>query len=52
MVKYFIKNITKINIKKNHIKVIILSRNPTAGAFIGEPHALAYTSRTAYVSYA
>ena len=29
-----------------------LSRNPTAGASIGEPHALAYTSRTAYVSYA
>ena len=29
-----------------------LSRNPTAGASIGEPHALAYTSRTPYVSYA
>ena len=27
-------------------------RNPTVGASIGEPHALAYTSRTAYVSYA
>jgi len=29
-----------------------LSRNPTAGASIGEPRAFAYTSRTAYVSYA
>ncbi len=29
-----------------------MSRNPTAGASIGEPRALAYTSRTAYVSYA
>jgi hypothetical protein len=28
-----------------------LSRSPTAGASIGEPRALAYTSRTAYVSY-
>src|SRR5271169_7040600 len=27
-------------------------RNPTVGASIGEPRALAYTSRTAYVSYA
>jgi len=27
-------------------------QNPTAGASIGEPRALAYTSRTAYVSYA
>jgi hypothetical protein len=26
--------------------------NPTIGASIGEPYALAYTSRTAYVSYA
>ena len=29
-----------------------MSRNPTTGAFIGEPRALAYTSRTAYISYA
>ena len=29
-----------------------VSRNPTAGASIGEPRALVYTSRTAYVSYA
>ena len=29
-----------------------MSRNPTVGASIGEPRALAYTSRTAYVSYA
>ena len=29
-----------------------MSRNPTAGASIGEPRALAYTSHTAYVSYA
>jgi len=29
-----------------------LLRNPTAGASIGEPRALAYTSRIAYVSYA
>ena len=29
-----------------------LSRNPTAGASIGEPRALTYTLRTAYVSYA
>ena len=29
-----------------------MSRNPTAGASIGEPRALAYTSRTACVSYA
>jgi hypothetical protein len=28
-----------------------VSRNPTAGASIGEPRALAYTSCTAYVSY-
>ena len=28
-----------------------VSQNPTAGASIGEPRALAYTSRTAYVSY-
>ena len=27
------------------------SQNPTAGASIGEPCALIYTSRTAYVSY-
>ena len=27
-------------------------RNPTAGASIGKPRALAYTSRIAYVSYA
>jgi hypothetical protein len=27
-------------------------RNPTVGASIGEPRALAYTSRIAYVSYA
>jgi len=27
-------------------------RNPTAGASIGEPRALTYTSRIAYVSYA
>jgi hypothetical protein len=31
---------------------IDLSRNPTVGASIGEPRALAYTSRTAYVSHA
>ena len=30
----------------------VVSRNPTAGASIGEPRALAYTSRTPYVSYA
>jgi len=30
----------------------VVSRNPTAGASIGEPRALVYTSRTAYVSYA
>ena len=29
-----------------------MSRNPTAGASIGEPRTLVYTSRTAYVSYA
>ena len=29
-----------------------VSQNPTAGASIGEPRALAYTLRTAYVSYA
>jgi len=33
-------------------KAKLLSRNPTAGASIGEPRALVYTSRTAYVSYA
>jgi hypothetical protein len=26
MVKYFIKNITKINVKKNYIKAIIFSK--------------------------
>ena len=31
---------------------VVVSRNPTVGASIGEPRALAYTSRTAYVSYA
>ena len=29
-----------------------MSRNPTVGASIGEPRALIYTSRTAYISYA
>jgi hypothetical protein len=29
-----------------------VSQNPTTGASIGEPHALAYTSCTAYISYA
>ena len=29
-----------------------LSRNPTVGASIGEPRALVYTLRTAYISYA
>ena len=29
-----------------------MSRNRTAGASIGEPRALVYTSRIAYVSYA
>jgi len=29
-----------------------MSRNLTAGASIGEPHTLIYTSCTAYVSYA
>ena len=28
-----------------------MSRNPTVGASIGEPRALAYTSSMAYVSY-
>ena len=28
-----------------------MSRNPTAGASIGEPRTLIYTSRTAYASY-
>ena len=32
--------------------IFLVSRNPTAGASIGEPRALTYTSRTAYVSYA
>ena len=30
----------------------ILLRNPTVGASIGEPRALTYTSRIAYISYA
>ena len=30
----------------------VILRNPTAGASIGEPCALAYTLRTAYISYA
>ena len=38
--------------EESAIKGIKVSRNPTAGASIGEPRALAYTSRTAYVSYA
>jgi len=35
-------------------KVIYIEmlRNPTIGASIGEPRALIYTSRTAYISYA
>ena len=42
--------ITKITVLS--LYKMSLSRNPTAGASIGEPRALVYTSRTAYVSYA
>jgi hypothetical protein len=34
------------------ISIQLLLRNPTVGASIGEPRALTYTSRIAYVSYA
>ena len=40
------------NLISIYILIKLLSRNPTAGASIGEPHALAYTLHTAYVSYA
>jgi hypothetical protein len=46
---------SKIDTKHKGVSIIVIaivSRNPTAGASIGEPRALIYTSRIAYVSYA
>src|SRR5258706_16457985 len=42
----------KTYLRKPAIIGLKMLRNPTAGASIGEPRALAYTSRTAYISYA